>query len=453
MTIIRLPIAAEDNSAVANFDPGGDRLERLCARLLVIAKADSESNDPGPCLTALLRDELASIVDFGIREVTAKLRRELERWEATSEELRQLERCRYLALPEQFQTWTGEFARAKRQAESVIEALSRLGDSGARGLGRPASGSAACPAIAHPAVPGPERALAGWVEPSRPTDVASPQLEQSKDASPQRQQANGSVGLEDSTHPTQLSPTRTMRLPPVSIPAKRVPLAPVGVTLSLDCPSCGASGAVRCDRLGRLQVCRRCARSFRVDATGGLVEVVKRNDGRWVDRREYQRTATRSRAWRLLSRRVLPVLALAGIVCLGYRLISRPAPAQQPDLPRELEPRVELFTRAWLQKDWSLVRRFAAPGEDRALYSWFVRHPPPAQVLADWPSGMHVVLVSTQERLATVRVRIGNAGGTQARSLGEIVQFWQEHEAGWFFAPEGKSSGSRASASPALRSR
>jgi hypothetical protein len=229
-------------------------------------------------------------------------------------------------------------------------------------------------------------------------------------------------------------------------------MAPVKVTLSLDCPSCGAGGAVRCDRLGRLHVCRRCARSFRVDATGGLVEVVKRKDGKWIDKLAYQRIAARSHAMRLLTRRVLPAFVLAGIVLLGYRLISRPAPAQQPDLPRELQPRVELFTRAWLQKDWSLLRRFAAPGEDRPLYNWFVHHPPPAKGPAESSSGLEVVLVSTQAQTATVKVRIGDPAGNSGAPPVEAIQLWQEHQGGWFFVPESKANTPRASAGATVRS-
>src|SRR5262249_39780295 len=151
--------------AVANIDPCGDRLVQLCARLLAIAKADAESADAGPCLSSLLRAELASFVEVGIREVTAKLRGELARWEATADQLRQLERCRYLALPERLQTWTAEFARAKQRAESVIDALSHFGDNGAPGV-PPANSSPPCLPIDRTAVPIPTRALVGWVESS-----------------------------------------------------------------------------------------------------------------------------------------------------------------------------------------------------------------------------------------------------------------------------------------------
>jgi hypothetical protein len=201
-----------------------------------------------------------------------------------------------------------------------------------------------------------------------------------------------------------------------------------------------------------LQVCRGCARSFRVDATGGLLEVVKKKDGKWVDKLAYQKTAYRSRAARLLIRRVLPVLMLVGTVLLAYRLISRPAPAQQPDLPQELQPRVELFTRAWLQKDWSLLRRFAAPGEDRPLYNWFVRHPPPAKGLAELNSGLEVVLVSTQAETATVKVRIGNSVGKSGAPPVEAIQLWQEHQGGWFFVSESKANTPKSSAAPSVRS-
>jgi hypothetical protein len=204
-----------------------------------------------------------------------------------------------------------------------------------------------------------------------------------------------------------------------------------------------------------LHFCRRCSRAFRVDPSGGITEVVKKKDGKWVDKLAYQGIATWSRAARLLARRVLPAAALVGLVLLGYRLTLRPAPAQQPDLPRELQPRAEMFTKAWLKKDWSLMRRFAAPGEDRALYNWSVRHPPPAKAVAaqsDADLPVEAVVLSTQTQPITVKVRIGSAPGKSGVPPFEVLQFWQEHEAGWFLCPETKAGSARASIGSGARS-
>src|SRR6516165_9093659 len=111
-------------------DASGDVLQQVCARLLAIMKPNSASFEPtcpGLCLTMRLREELADIVRGGIREMAVKLRRELAQWTATSEQLQQLERCRYLALPDQVRALAGEFTRAKQQAERVTEALMALG--------------------------------------------------------------------------------------------------------------------------------------------------------------------------------------------------------------------------------------------------------------------------------------------------------------------------------------
>ncbi|HMF15416.1 MAG TPA: hypothetical protein VKE94_24040 [Gemmataceae bacterium] len=156
----------------------------------------------------------------------------------------------------------------------------------------------------------------------------------------------------------------------------------------------------------------------------------------------------------MLTRRVLPGMVLVGLMVLGYRLSSRSASAQQPDLPRELPRRVELFTRAWLQKDWPLLRRFAAPGEDRLLYNWFVRNLPPKALLGQPDEGLSVqtTIFSTQVQPATVKVRIGGVAGKLTVAPVEVLQFWQEHEAGWFVSPDGKTSAARAAAASTPRS-
>src|SRR5262245_2512791 len=106
-------------------DASGDVLQQVCARLLAIMKPNStpsEPESPGLCLTMRLREELADLVRGGIREMAGKLRRELAQWTAISEQFQQLERCRYLALPDQVRALAGEFMRAKQQAERVTEA-------------------------------------------------------------------------------------------------------------------------------------------------------------------------------------------------------------------------------------------------------------------------------------------------------------------------------------------
>ena len=55
--------------------------------------------------------------------------------------------------------------------------------------------------------------------------------------------------------------------------------------------------------------------------------------------------------------------SLAAALVLVSWMFSRPAPSRA-ELPRELKPRVELFTGAWLKRDWPRMRLLVTPGED-----------------------------------------------------------------------------------------
>ncbi len=200
-------------------------------------------------------------------------------------------------------------------------------------------------------------------------------------------------------------------------PAQRGPRAGA---LPIDCPSCRAAGAVRWDRLGRLHTCRRCGRSFRVDPCGGAVEVVQTKGARWVDRTA-SAAARRRRTARRLGFAALPVLGFLTVAVLIIRLTARPPAASAAELPSELQPRAEVFTRAWLGKDWSVLRRLARPGEERDLYRWSVHNPPPA----GGEAAVEVTILATQGTTATVRIR--------ARGVPDQVQLWEERGGAWYF--------------------
>src|SRR5262249_7621901 len=136
--------------------------------------------------------------------------------------------------------------------------------------------------------------------------------------------------LKERTGPRPKQPTGAGRPPPRASPGGE------GSVLRLDCPCCGAQGAVPWDRLGRLHACRRCPRSFGVDPPGGLVEVIRTRDNKWVDRAVHTARSRRNQAVRLVTRYVLPFLALAGGVLLVVWLSSRPATSAEVALPREL---------------------------------------------------------------------------------------------------------------------
>jgi tetratricopeptide (TPR) repeat protein len=218
--------------------------------------------------------------------------------------------------------------------------------------------------------------------------------------------------------------------------AARKPSPAGACALPVGCPSCGAQGAVRWQKLHRLHACKRCSRSFRIDASGGMVEVIRTKDGRWVDRPEHERSSRRRLAVRVVALRLLPVAGLLlAVALLASRLSARARPPAEVELPGELKPRVEWFTRAWLKKEGRMMRRLVTPGEERNVYRWSVRHRPPAverragEPHEDVP--VEVTVLSSQGNTTTVKVRIPGAGG--AGRPFEFLQQWAERGGRWVF--------------------
>jgi hypothetical protein len=416
--------------------PDGARLEVLCGEIVDILQAGSE-HLPG---LAALRDELAGVLQAGARELAARLRQELPCWTAALENLRQLSRCRYLTLPENLATLRDELERAGRQAQQVAEALESLG------RGRP-------PPV-PPATAERPRLLCFSPQEEKAQEPRSEKLlEVGRSWSPTS--AGGALAGRPPPvtagtapdHPEARARPRAIREvqkeragcqepPAASTPPPRKANPPSeGPALRVVCPTCGAGGAIRWDRLGRLHICRGCSRTFRVDPGGGLVEIIRTKDNKWVDRAAHTSRSTRSRLLRFVGRRLLPALGLAAAVLLVIWLSSRPATSSEVALPRELEPRVELFTRAWLNKDWAKMRLVVTPGEDRALYKWSVRHPPAAR--SEDPAGqdvpIEVTVLATQAQKARVKVRIRGPDGPSGKGASEWVQFWEERGGTWFF--------------------
>jgi len=220
------------------------------------------------------------------------------------------------------------------------------------------------------------------------------------------------------------------------IPKQDKPAA-IDSIVRVACPSCGSQGAIRWDKLGHLHICRRCSRSFRVDPKGGLVEVVRTKDRKWVDKETHAPTSGLSRAVHILTSRVAPALGVVAAVLLALRLFSGSAPAQAHELPVELEARAQLFTKAWLKKDWALMRLLVRPGEDRQLYKWSVRQAPPVlpmlQAQPDNEPPVEVTVVSSQAQTSTLRIRIRGLQENQAAAV-EMLEIWEERNRSWFFA-------------------
>jgi len=241
--------------------------------------------------------------------------------------------------------------------------------------------------------------------------------------------------------------TRPQRAEENDRPQRKVNPASEGSVLRVDCPSCGAHGAIRWDKLGHVHVCRSCSRSFRVNSSGGLVEVVGASDNKWIEKEKRSVTSNRARTMRFVIRRLLPVVGLAAVLLLSLRLYSRPATASDMELPRELKPRAELFTQAWLKKDWSRMRLLVRPGEDRNLYKWSVRSAPPLTTSLDGQTAkdiaVDVTVLSIQSQKATVRVQVRDPIGTSANTHLDFQQLWEDRDGAWFFIVPSEQTGAK----------
>ena len=125
-----------------------------------------------------------------------------------------------------------------------------------------------------------------------------------------------------------------------------------------------------------------------------------------------------------------------------FRVGQRPAAAKSDELPKDLKPRVELFARAWLGGDVPKMRRLAVASQDRAVYGWFLKHPPPSAAAggagkkpqsdearvetSDLPGGGKRVLV----KLALPGLAADGKPGV------ELTQVWEGRGDSWYFVPD-----------------
>jgi hypothetical protein len=236
--------------------------------------------------------------------------------------------------------------------------------------------------------------------------------------------------------PTQKQPAANGK-DTATVPTK-VGSGPGNGIIRVDCPACRTPGAVRWDKIGRLHICRHCSRSFRVDRQHGVVEVIQNRDGKWVDKHVHEESSRRKKLTRFALGRLLPatVLAAAVLLVVWFRFFNAPAALAEVELPHELEPRVELFTRAWLKKDWAQMRLFVTPGEEKRLYKWSVRNPPPgSKVKAAAADDLKIqVLVASPHAIKSgVTARIQGAPGAKTGTGLELPQFWEKHGDAWVF--------------------
>jgi hypothetical protein len=220
------------------------------------------------------------------------------------------------------------------------------------------------------------------------------------------------------------------------------------IFLKVSCPACGARGAIRWDKLNSVHVCRRCSRFVGVNRSGGPVEVIRAKDNRWVTKEVHAARSTRARVRRFFTRCLLPVLGVAVAILLTLRLSSRPLALPDVELPRELKPRAELLTKAWLKRGWSQMRLLVRPGEDRNLYRWSVRSPPPTGEpkvgQSEGELTVDATVLSVQPQAAQVRVQIRGLPGTSAKDPLELLQLWEDRGGSWFFIVPTQTTSAKA---------
>src|SRR5262249_7590548 len=160
--------------------------------------------------------------------------------------------------------------------------------------------------------------------------------------------------------------------------------------------------------------------------------------GRWVDGARQKAAVRQVRSGR---RRVLLLaLCLGLLLATGYSVwrVARPAAtAGEVELPRDLEPRVELFGRAWARGDVPLMRGPTTPTQDRQLYSWYLRHqPPPRNGAAEQGNADIKVEVSTVTRKpqqTVMHVRVQGLRAANGQSSAEMNLSWEERGETWYF--------------------
>ncbi len=389
--------------------PADERLARLCSAFLDLLGAGGRV--PPPVCDALVR-ALAE----GASEVTAELRRDLDACDAALEHLGRLRESALLGRGGEVAAVCDGLTEARAKAARVVGALEALVTPSPQ---TPRLGDIADRAAPHemrradqgqPRIPQRPEKPAEHAEALRRPEKAPERLRQ-QDASRRQERP-----------PPALPPPAPKRPAAEAAPPK-APVKPEEL-LPVSCPNCGEAGKVNWGKLGQVLQCPNCSKHFAIRSDGRGAVVVKDRDGRWREK-----GSAKVRRRRVTGRRLVAaalVLALVPAVGATAWWLTRPAQAAEAPLPTELEPRAELFGRAWLKGDVALMRRLTTPTQDKALYSWVKRHPAPAPAAE---AAVAVNVVSGKGSVKTVHVRVD---GPRAQ---QVTLTWEERGGAWYFVP------------------
>ncbi len=225
-----------------------------------------------------------------------------------------------------------------------------------------------------------------------------------------------------------------------------------GSDLTVSCPNCQWQGIVKWNRLNRIFNCPQCHQHFAIRPDGRTVEVVKSEQKGWIEKSNFLRIRSNSRRknWIRLG---IPGIIIGIFLFLSWGFLFHSQRSRIPianQLPKEFEARVELFTRAWIKKDYAILRKLTATSHDRVLYGWYQKHQPPPleeearKTLLEKP----IIWKETdrKEDLRKIQITFSLAStgtlppdttaGTSNRSI-HLIQNWVMRADQWFFIPPG----------------
>jgi hypothetical protein len=382
-----------------------------------------------------LANELAAALAQGTGALATELRVEIAAWDELLIYLDTLGKSRFLPQSIDVAILSEPLASARAEARSVLDALVVLDGSSAgagfspsppalggrgQGEGDSARGRTKSPLT----LPSPPAKPGGEGKERRGNESVFPPLSRLCG----RGAGGEGVGRD---LPKTLTPNPSPAKPGEG-DKKSAPQRKPSNQLQIRCHACGESGAINWDRLNHIQNCRHCSRHFAVRADGHAVEVIKSAGDRWRPKRG-RNSLFRPRPRRWLIAATL-LLALPLVATAGWRMV-RPAAviAAELELPRELTPRAEAFSRAWLASDVRTMKRLTSPAQDRVLYGWFAHHRPPVLAPASIePPHIDVAVQSVKADQTVLRVRVAG------KSSVELTQTWERRGENWFFLPPAK---------------